>query len=118
MQARLIGFGELEIDGKRYDHDVVIDGGQVRKRKKGPSREAKREAGHTPLTATEDLPWGGRQLIIGTGMYGALPVAEDVEDEADRRDVEVIAARTEDACRLICGIEEETEIHAVIHITC
>jgi hypothetical protein len=36
MKARLVKFGEIEVDGKRYTHDVVIDGGKVRKRKKGP----------------------------------------------------------------------------------
>jgi hypothetical protein len=34
MKARLINFGELEVEGKRYTHDVVIDGGKVRKRKR------------------------------------------------------------------------------------
>src|SRR6266700_1675752 len=30
MKARLIRFGEIEVEGKRYTHDVVIDGGKVR----------------------------------------------------------------------------------------
>jgi hypothetical protein len=34
MKARLVKFGEIEVEGKRYTHDVVIDGGKVRKRKK------------------------------------------------------------------------------------
>jgi hypothetical protein len=33
MKARLFKFGEIEVEGKRYTHDVVIDGGKVRKRK-------------------------------------------------------------------------------------
>ena len=33
MKARLVKFGEIEVEGKRYTHDVVIDGGKVRKRK-------------------------------------------------------------------------------------
>jgi len=36
MKARLVKFGEIEVEGKRYTHDVVIEGGKVRKRKKGP----------------------------------------------------------------------------------
>ena len=31
MKARLVKFGEIEVEGKRYTHDVVIDGGKVRK---------------------------------------------------------------------------------------
>jgi hypothetical protein len=34
MKARLIKFGEIEVEGKRYTHDVVIESGKVRKRKK------------------------------------------------------------------------------------
>jgi len=37
MKARLIKFGEIEVEGTRYTHDMVIDGGNVRKRKKKPS---------------------------------------------------------------------------------
>ena len=32
-------FGSIRIDGVTYDHDVVIDRGQVRKRKKKPSKK-------------------------------------------------------------------------------
>jgi hypothetical protein len=31
-------FGSIRIDGVTYEHDVVIDRGQVRKRKKKPCR--------------------------------------------------------------------------------
>jgi hypothetical protein len=30
MKARLVKFGEIEVEGTRYTHDVVIDGGKVR----------------------------------------------------------------------------------------
>ena len=28
MKARLVKFGEIEVKGKRYTHDVVIEGGK------------------------------------------------------------------------------------------
>jgi hypothetical protein len=34
MEVRLLGFGAIGVDGQKYEHDVIIDGGQVRKRKK------------------------------------------------------------------------------------
>jgi hypothetical protein len=58
VKARLVKFGEIEVEGKRYTHDVVIDGGKVRKRKKGPSKEFREKFGHTPLSAGEEIPWG------------------------------------------------------------
>jgi len=50
MKARLVKFGEIEVEGTRYTHDVVIEGGKVRKRKKGPSKEFRGKFGHTPLS--------------------------------------------------------------------
>ena len=56
MQAEVLGLGEIELDGERYDHDIVIEAGEVKKRKKGVSKRFRDEYGHTPLSAEEDLP--------------------------------------------------------------
>ena len=55
MKARLVKFGEIEVEGKRYTHDVVIEGGKVRKRKKGPSKQFREKFGHTPLRRCREL---------------------------------------------------------------
>lgn len=117
MHARLLGFGSLEVDGRRYEHDLVIDGGAVRKRNKKASKPLRAQFGHTPLTADEELPWGGSRLIIGTGAYGSLPIAEGVVDEADRRGIAVLAVPTREACRLISELDP-ADVHAVLHVTC
>lgn len=78
MKARLIAFGEIEVDAERYDYDVVIDGGKVRKRKKAPSKQYREVTGHTPLSIKEEIPWGGSQLIVGTGAV--RPVAGHAGD--------------------------------------
>jgi len=117
MEARLLGFGSIEVDGRTYDHDVVVEAGRVRKRKKGPSKPYRREFGHTPLSAAEELPWGGRRLIIGTGFHGSLPIMPEVTEEAGRRGVDLTAVPTEDACRLLAGLDAR-EVYAVLHVTC
>jgi hypothetical protein len=117
MKARLLGFGSIEIDGLRYEHDLVIDRDHVRKRNKKPSKPYRPEFGHTPLSADEDLPWGGSRLIIGTGAYGSLPITPDVKQEADRRGIALVAVPTEQACQLISNVDTD-EIHAVLHVTC
>ena len=53
MKLEAKGFGTITIDGVTYDHDVVIDGGQVRKRDKKPSKPHRAEYRHTPLSAAE-----------------------------------------------------------------
>jgi len=117
MDVRLCEFGSIEVDGQKYEHDIVIDGGDVRKRKKKLSKSYRAEFGHTPLSADEDLPWGGNRLIIGTGAYGSLPIMTEVIEEASRRGVAVDAVPTEEACLLITG-SDARDVHAVLHVTC
>jgi hypothetical protein len=117
MRARLVGFGVIEIEGKRYEHDVVIDRGVVRKRAKGPSKPHRGRYGHTPLSIAEVIPWGGTTLVIGTGADGALPVMPEIIDEARRREIEVVAVPTREACRLLDALEPDV-VRAVLHVTC
>ena len=117
MKANLVAFGEIEIAGQQYDHDVVIDGGKIRKRSKKASKAYREAYGHTPLSLQEKLPWGGRQLIVGTGMYGRLPVMPEVEQEAARRKVELVVVPTEAACRMLADRKDQ-DVHAVLHATC
>lgn len=117
MKARLLGFGSVEIDGTEYTHDVVIDRGELRKRNKAASKPFRGGFGHTPLSLAEDIPWGGRQLIVGTGVDGALPILPDVEDEAARRGIELIALPTDRACELVESLDRR-DVRAILHITC
>jgi hypothetical protein len=117
MKAKVLGFGEIEVEGERYDHDVVIDAGELKKRKKGASKRFRDEYGHTPLSTAEDIPWGGKQLIVGTGIYGKLPIMPAVEAEADRRGVKLIARPTDQACQLLNSLKR-VEAYAVLHVTC
>lgn len=117
MDARLVGFGVLEIDGVRYEHDVVIEDGGVRKRVKGPSRALRPDFGHTPLSARESIPWSAAVLIIGTGAEGRLPVLPDVVEEARRRGVELITEPTRDACHRLRS-SDPGRVAAILHVTC
>jgi hypothetical protein len=117
MKARLVKFGEIEVEGKRYAHDVVIESGKVRKRKKGPSKQFRERFGHTPLSAEEEIPWGGKRLIVGTGAQGALPVMDEVLAQAKRRGIEVIAAPTSEVCQLLRDVKKG-QAYAILHCTC
>ena len=117
MEVRFIGFGSIEVDGREYGHDIVIDQGAVRKRSKKPSKPYRDKFGHTPLSADEELPWGRPRLIIGTGAYGSLPIMPEVVEEAARRNIDLVAVPTEHACRLISDLKPR-EVRAVLHVTC
>jgi hypothetical protein len=113
----LVDFGVIEIEGQRYEHDVVIEAGVVRKRRKGPSKAFRDDLGHTPISVLEDLPWSGRRLVIGTGAAGRLPVMDEVVAEAARRGVQLICLPTAEACRLLAGDPDE-RVFALLHVTC
>ena len=68
-------FGSIEIDGVTYEHDVVIEGGRIRKRKKGPSKALRGRYGHTPLTAAEEstVPMSAITLKPGSRMRQTMP---------------------------------------------
>jgi hypothetical protein len=48
-------FGSVRINGKSYEHDVVIDRGKIRKRDKKPSKKFRATYGHTPLSVEEEI---------------------------------------------------------------
>ena len=116
MKIEGFSFGKIRVDGTEYEYDVVIDRGKIAKRKKKPSRPLREQYGHTPLSAREDLPWNCRRLIIGTGMYGSLPVTDEVGREAARRRVELVLLPTSAAIDQMN--EEYAETNAVLHVTC
>ena len=108
-------FGTLRIDSNTYEEDVVIDRGEVRKRKKAPSKKFRNEFGHTPVSIEEKIPWKCRRIVIGTGVYGRLPVMKEVKLEAERRHVELVIAPTSEALRLL---DRESTANAILHVTC
>lgn len=115
MRFEAFSFGSIRIDGVTYPHDVVIDRGRVRKRKKKPSQKFRDAFGHTPLSIEEEIPWKCRRLVIGTGG-GALPVMDEVKAEAKRRHVKLEIMPTAEA---IAALEEHPDhVNAVLHVTC
>ena len=117
VRAELRAFGLIEIEGKRYDHDVVVSEGRVRKRDKKPSKQFRDRFGHTPLSTDEFIPWEGELLIIGTGASGRLPMMDEVLDVAARHGIEILAVPTREACRRLADVPTE-HVNAILHVTC
>jgi hypothetical protein len=115
MRFEAFSFGSIRIDGVIYDRDVVIDGKDVRKRDKRPSKRYREVFGHTPLSIAEKIPWKCRRLVIGTGT-GALPVMDEVKREAERRGVKLLIVPT---AKAIAELEAHPKrANAILHVTC
>ena len=116
MHFQDFSFGSIRIDGVTHEYDVVIDRGEVRKRKKKASKKFRDDFGHTPLSVEEDIPWKCRRLVVGTGANGALPVMKDVKLAAVQRKINLLIFPTAEAIEVLNESLEET--NAILHVTC
>ena len=53
MKFGHFSFGPIQIDDTTYEHDVIIDRGEILKRKKKPSKRFQSDCGRTPLAAQQ-----------------------------------------------------------------
>lgn len=116
MHFDSFAFGSIGIDGTVYEHDVIIDRGEIRKRKKKPSKKFQEQFGHTPLSIEEEIPWKCRQLVVGSGAYGRLPVMPEVEREAGRQKIKLLVLPTREAIEVLKRGPKDT--NAILHVTC
>lgn len=113
-------FGWVEIDGKRYDFDIILFwDGEIIKRNKEKSKKVKKSFEHTPFSKleVEDLLKRDVEVVyIGTGQYGAMPVREDAIEEIKKKGVELIIDKTPKILEMIKN--DKRKWVALIHVTC
>ena len=114
MKVKELSFGTINIDGKDYFKDIVINKGKIGKRKKKESKIFRNQFGHTPLSILENIPWDCKKLIIGTGHSSAFPVMKEVTKKAKQKGVEIVLMSTPDA---ILNINEK-DTNFILHLTC
>ena len=108
--------GCLKIDGEKHSKDIILDRGGLRRRQKKLSREFREQFGHTPVSILEEIPWECKRLVIGTGMFGHLPVMKEVKAEAKKRGVKLKVCTTPEAVELLK--ENPADTNAILHVTC
>jgi hypothetical protein len=121
MHFEQFSFGSISVDGIAYEHDLVINRGKISKRKKKPSKKFHDNFGHTPLSIEEKIPWKCSSLLIGTGTEGALPVMNEVKEEAKRRKVKLLILPTAEAIMELnrrLHDDEAPTTNAILHVTC
>ena len=111
-------FGWVELQGTRYDFDVIVHvDGSVTKREKETSKKKKEKYGHTPLTRKELKELGEEgpdMIIIGTGHNGAMPLTPKAERFLE--DYLSFVGKTPKALeKLVTG---EKKAVALLHVTC
>ena len=117
MKMRMQTFGEIEVEGERYDHDLVIEQGAIRKRGKKPSKAYRVRFGHTPLSAEETILWYGKRLFVGMGMYGKFLVMPELFVAAEEKGIKVVTRPTPELCGILQDLKPK-DVNAILHVTC
>jgi hypothetical protein len=109
-------FGRITIDGRTYDHDVLIlPSGEIVSRWEALPNPA---GSHhvTEQDAQRLLDLGAGPLIIGTGQSGVLGLSREAKAYLDGQGCAVILARTPGAIELYNAAEGP--VTALFHLTC
>ncbi|MGD0635171.1 MAG: MTH938/NDUFAF3 family protein [Beijerinckiaceae bacterium] len=111
-------FGSITIDGKTYEHDVIVRlSGKVEKRKKKLSKE---QYGTSHIISKDEAKFifedGCDVLIVGAGQEGNVRLSPEASDYFDGKGCRVLLQPTPEAIRSF-NQSHEKKI-ALMHVTC
>ncbi|MCP3374384.1 Mth938-like domain-containing protein [Bradyrhizobium cajani] len=118
MEIERTTFGTITIDGKTYEHDVIIRlSGEVAKRKK---KLSKKYYGTSHVLSKDEAKFvfekGCEQLILGSGQYGNVHLSPEAEAYFASKGCRVLLQPTPKA------IDTFNNSHArkigLFHVTC
>lgn len=106
-------FGEIIIDGRTYTSDVIIYPGRV-------DSTWWRKEGHRLQTedVTEIIAEKPEVLVVGTGRFGMMRVAPEVEKLLKSLDIQLVVENTERACQEYNRLKDCRKVVAGLHLTC
>jgi hypothetical protein len=118
MQIEGTRFGDITIDGKTYDHDVVIRlGGDVVKRKK---KLSKRLYGTSHVVSKDEaksvFEKGCDLLLLGSGQEGNMHLSSEATAYLAQNECEIVIQPTPQALRVFN--EARGRKIGLFHVTC
>jgi hypothetical protein len=111
-------FGAITIDGKTYEHDVVIRlSGDVVKRKK---KLSKKFYGTSHVLSESEAKFlfekGCDQVVIGSGQMGNVYLSPEAKAYFERKGCEVLLEPTPEAIRTFN--QSRAKRTGLFHVTC
>jgi hypothetical protein len=107
-------FGSVDIDGRTYTSDVIITPDRV-------IDTWRRKRGHALAVADLDDVVAVRPdvLVIGTGYFGRMSVAQETRRYLEQQGIQVRDARTREAVHEFRQLQQERRrVVAALHLTC
>lgn len=111
-------FGNITVEGKRYEHDIIIRlSGKVRKRNKQLSKAVHGTAHTLSLIEVRELyRKKAERIIIGAGHEGQLGLSSEAADFLQQHDCKVDLCPTPEAIQK--WNDAEGKVLGLFHITC
>ncbi len=120
LKIEASSFGEVTLNGQKYDHDVVILPDKMIKRKKwitknqhGTSHKFTREEMEEYVEMESDKLID--EVIIGTGQYGKLDLLPETRKYLEEKGIKYELKKTGD---LVGKQIYEEKTMVIIHVTC
>lgn len=105
-------FGSIKINGKTYDHDVIVWGDQI----KGWWRK---EGHYVDIEDLKDLPEKFGVLVFGNGASGVCEVPDKTIQYIKEKGAEVIVQMTGQAVQTYNKLlSEGKSVVGAFHLTC
>jgi hypothetical protein len=118
MEIESTTFGTITIDGRTYEHDVVVRlCGEIVKRKK---KLSKRLYGTSHVLSEDEAKFlfekGCDQVVIGSGQFGNVHLSPDAEAYFERKGCEVLLKPTPEAIQMFN--RSRAKRIGLFHVTC
>ncbi len=118
MEIENTQFGNITIDGRTYEHDVVIRlSGEVVKRKK---KLSKKYYGTSHMMSKDEAKFvfekGCEQLIVGSGQMGNVQLSPEAEAYFAKKGCKVLLQPTPEAIRVFN--KSHAKKIGLFHVTC
>ncbi len=113
MNISSYSFGQIIIDKKEYNSDVIIYPDKINSswwRKKSHS------------VTIDDIPGilknQPETIIFGTGFYGLMKIENQVREECTKRGIDLIIEKSRKAVQIYNELNKEQKVIAALHLTC
>jgi hypothetical protein len=113
IEINSTSFGSITINGRKYEHDVIITRGKI--------REARTQIRHLISKKEFDILAKKKPevIIIGNDQYSAMKIDEEVKNLAKERNVELMVLPTPQAIKKFNELTKaKRSVAAYLHVTC
>ena len=106
-------FGSIVVDGEKFERDLIIFPDRI-------DRGWWRKEGHELCVSdiggiVEARP---EVLVVGTGYSGMMRILPETEQYLASCGIELLASKTEEACKTYNDLSRSRRVVAALHLTC